>query len=650
MSGKSSATFLEAIDWPSLDIEVSRQQRNREVHSPAISLFRWWARRPHALIGKILDAAPSDYRISDPFSGGGTVALEAARRGLAIYAQDLHPWATTGLATALDRVDPDQLQAGGAAWLTSLEEERRLLYGTRCPKHDTDGEIITTFWVRTTSCPECRSKAFLYPYSMISLASRRKDETHAFFGCNACGTVTRSARETVDRRCSGCRRRLADEGVSQLAGGLITCRATGCGREFPAFGAEYRWQPALVQRLCGGKAHIDVPSDAERDAAVLDMPDLPVPLRAEIPHGLETKRLRRAGISHWSDLYPARQMRSMLTASAALDRLSLEPAVRARLQLVLCGAAEMAGYSSRWDRFYPKAFEATANHRFSLTGFAAEVNLLASRGRGTLARRLIHSVRAARWGEELHSVRPRALGSQTRKLLDPTDLDRPTVVRGSSTRQLLPDHSIDLVLTDPPYYDDVQYAELGALFLTWAQSIDLIGDSVHVDFRAEVVPNASRGTGTTHYFELLSAVLTETRRTLKPTGRAVLTFHNTEGKAWWALARALGDAGFYVTALAVAHAENETDHAKRGRRSFSRDLVIECRSARSPAVEVVATTEAGDDQSRQLLAAGRAVAELSAELADGAISETRPYEHFGHRYRHHLGDDPSTYIRLGKAP
>jgi adenine-specific DNA methylase len=343
-------------------------------------------------------------------------------------------------------------------------------------------------------------------------------------------------------------------------------------------------------------------------------------------------------------------MRSMLAASAALDRLNLEPAVRARLQLILCGAAEMAGYSSRWDRFYPKAFEATANHRFSLTGFAAEVNLLAPRGRGTLARRLIHSVRAARWGEELHSVRPRALGSQTRKLLDPTDLDRPTVVRGSSTRQLLPDHSIDLVLTDPPYYDDVQYAELGALFLTWAQSIDLIGDSVHVDFRAEVVPNASRGTGTTHYFELLSAVLTETRRTLKPTGRAVLTFHNTEGKAWWALARALGDAGFYVTALAVAHAENETDHAKRGRRSFSRDLVIECLSARLPAAEVVATTEAGDDQSRQLVAAGRAVAELSAELASGVISETRSYKHFGHRYRHHLGDGPSTYIRLGKAP
>ena len=33
------------------------------------------------------------------------------------------------------------------------------------------------------------------------------------------------------------------------------------------------------------------------------------------------------------------------------------------------------------------------------------------------------------------------------------------------------DQSIDLVLTDPPYFDDVQYAELASLFLAWAQAV-----------------------------------------------------------------------------------------------------------------------------------------------------------------------------------
>src|SRR4029077_1955436 len=114
-------SLLQSIDWAALDVKVSHQQRNREVHVPAISLFRWWARRPHALIGELLDAAPADDRISDPFSGGGTVAIEAARRGLDIYAQDLNPWATAGLATALDHGDPDELERAGQEWCAVLE-------------------------------------------------------------------------------------------------------------------------------------------------------------------------------------------------------------------------------------------------------------------------------------------------------------------------------------------------------------------------------------------------------------------------------------------------------------------------------------------------------------------------------------------------
>jgi putative DNA methylase len=646
MTENGSTNLLESIDWPALDRRVARQQRNREVHSPAISLYRWWARRPHALIGEILDAAEEGAQISDPFSGGGTVAIEAARRELAVYAQDLHPWATTGLATALEPIDPEKLRLAGEAWMEELDAERRSLYGTSCPEHG-EGEVLTTFWTRKTSCPRCAATAYLFPYSLLTLASRGKQESHGFFGCNACGRVTRSARDAAERRCSGCRRRFPDPTVSQLADGLFRCRNLECGHEFSAFVRRFEWVPVLVQRLCGTVAHFDRPSEAEIALATGEPPELPAPLLAEIPFGLETRRLRRAGLRRWADLYPPRQLRSMLAASDALQRLDLDTLLRARLRLALCGAGEMAGFASRWDRYYPKAFEATANHRFCLTGFAAEVNLLAIRGRGTLARRVEHSLRAARWAEQLNDKKPRNAPARRRQRLAAADLDRPAVVRGSSTRQLLPDESVDLVLTDPPYYDDVQYAELGSLFLTWAQATGLIASSVQVDFRAEAVPNSIRGTGTERYCELLTGVLVETRRTLKPGGRVVLTFHNTAGRAWWALARALGRAGLYVSALAVAHAENETDHAKRGRRAFSRDLVIECRAAAVDPAEIVIAAEGGDAQSRQLLAAGRAVAQLCAELASGEIKRTRSYTSFGDGYRDQLGDTPSTYIRLG---
>ena len=91
--------ILDRVDWDSLDILVGIQQRNRERHAPAVSLFRWWARHPDAVAGAILDAARAEfgtdrYVVADPFSGGGTVAFEAVRRGLTVYAQDL--WELSG--------------------------------------------------------------------------------------------------------------------------------------------------------------------------------------------------------------------------------------------------------------------------------------------------------------------------------------------------------------------------------------------------------------------------------------------------------------------------------------------------------------------------------------------------------------------------
>ncbi len=145
-------TLLARVDWQEVENLVRSQQRNREVHTPPISLFRWWARRSHALIGSLLDAAVEaadgdPLAVSDPFSGGGTVAIEAARRGLPMYAQDLHPWAVTGLATALDGADPTEFARGADALLTKLAPLRRRLYVVPCDEHGAQSEVLTTFWV-----------------------------------------------------------------------------------------------------------------------------------------------------------------------------------------------------------------------------------------------------------------------------------------------------------------------------------------------------------------------------------------------------------------------------------------------------------------------------------------------------------------------
>ena len=615
---EAGAALVAAVEWPRIEGLVRQQQRNREIHTPPISLFRWWARRPHALIGGILDAAvtgqAADPVISDPFSGGGTVALEAARRGLTTYAQDIHPWAIGGLRTALEGVDADELAAAARELLEELNKDRHRLYGTICPHHGTNSEVITSLWVRRIQCPACDSDVFLYPYSYISRASRIADEGYGWWGCSSCGGVTRSSLSARERRCGKCRRRLGSADTALLAGRKARCRNTGCRLTFDALERPATWVLALNQRSCkaDGRSlvHLDAPTATEllqADHAVTP----PSQLQEEIPDGLETAVLRRAGLTTWAALYAPRQLDTLAKAAHTIDGLTYSAQIKNRLRLAVCGAGEMAGRVSRWDRHYPKAYEAVANHRFAVTGLSAEVNLLADRGRGVLKRRLAASVAAARWRSQnlppdLRLRRRTATGARV-------ELDGVLVAHGSSSRQLPRDATVDLVLTDPPYFDDVQYAELAALFLVWSRATGLAAESVELDLASEAVANTRRGTDVERYRELLTGILCETHRTIKPTGRMILTFHNTDLRAWWALGRALRESGFGIQALVVAWAENDVDHSKRGRLSFTRDLVIECRPDVRNANPLVIGPEGTDDETRELLSAGRALAAMPAD-------------------------------------
>lgn len=318
--------------------------------------------------------------------------------------------------------------------------------------------------------------------------------------------------------------------------------------------------------------------------------------------------LRQAGFRRWSDLYPARQLECLIELARAARILDTSLAIRQRLILAIVGAAEMAGHLCRWDRYYPKAFEAMANHRFSPVGLGVEVNLLSSRGRGTLPRRLAASVKAAKWTRQqfAEEVTPAVLVQSERRRW-PSAPSRPLVVTGSSERQLLPAKSVDIALTDPPYFDSVQYGELSYLFHVWARATGLAGADVHVNLKEEAVPNRVRGTAYNDYKSLLERIFAEIGRSLNQEGRVLLTFHSTDIRAWHALGAALSSAELTVTGLAVCHAENEADHAKRGKRAFSKDLIIECqREARQPSPVVV--TPPHDDEEIELVNAGLSVA------------------------------------------
>lgn len=604
--------LVDHINWARLDSQVVQQQRNRSAHVPAISFYRWWARRPHCFAGAILDAASQEFGlkrflVADPFSGGGTVAFEAVRRKLPIYAQDLYPWPSKGLATALTPTDADEFKAVAKILLETLAPLRRRYFRE---KYGEVWETTHIVRVRTAPCPECSKRLFLFRDPLISLVSRAAEEPDAFFGCSGCGTVSQRRKDAHFFFCDGCHSRISthrNRTASRLAG--VSC--PHCFKSIllsQMLRSTLEWHPVLLREQClSGKELISKLRIIANGDQVTDLRAAEPPaLHSQIPLGVETSALIRWGFSFWDQLYSQRQLDTITTALDSVSTLSTSETVKEHLRLAVLGATEMAGYVCRWERYHPKAVEAIANHRFSRSTITVETNLLSSTGRGTLPRRFEAAEKAIRWmQEEGYPERTTRQESSARR----RSVSGALVVTGSSERQLLKDGAARLAFTDPPYHDDLQYGELARLFHAWMKYTGHFSEPTEGD---EAVPNSPRGLSTQHYEDKVAACLTESRRALSSEGRLVLTFHNKNLSAWEALARALRRAGFDVVGLATIAAENSADHSKRGKRSFLSDLVIECcpkRPKRRRSWRLRVHGVSGKAESRNLEAVGLALSQ-----------------------------------------
>ncbi len=546
---------LSSVNPSELTPFIHREVRNREVHTPPISTFRWWARRSHALFGALVDAAElvtgRSMVIADPFAGGGTTLLEAMRRGHMVYGQDINPWAVRGMQAmlSLGNLREDLLQESVHQVFRHMEPIIKRAY--------LSGEIWTThvFRVATVNCPACGEIVWLYPYALLTLDSRRPEEDTAWFGCRRCGAITRGSRSD-GALCSDCGARLSAEDL-YLPNREMVCSACGFSTKVSHAMANQKpiYRIVLVERAKDGRRWFDRPSKDDLEAAE-NWPDAELP-KGTIPVGKETTVLLRHGFQKWKDLYPARQRFVMDSLFTAIDGLRASDDLKLVLSVAAAGTAEMAGLSSRWDRFYLKAYETTANHRFAFAPFTVEPNVWghAVSGRGTFTRRVHQLRKSIRWFAE-----------QTGMATAVSHFGA-TVVEGPSQTMKLADASVDLVLTDPPYYGDVQYGELSQLFWAWLM------DKPRNLTKEVLVGQDKDGHA---YARLLSEVLMEVRRVLKSGGRLIMTFHNRSPVAYGALAVALSESGFGLLTWKWVLSENDRDFAKRDKSSCTMDLILEC--------------------------------------------------------------------------
>lgn len=160
-----------------------------------------------------------------------------------------------------------------------------------------------------------------------------------------------------------------------------------------------------------------------------------------------------------------------------------------------------------------------------------------------------------------------------------------TVYQGSSTDLTqIQNGTIDLVITDPPFGDLVQYSELADFFYVWLRLVlkerypDIYA-SEYTPKTLEAVANRFREPEDPNgfYQRLLTQCWREAHRTLKVGGILAFTFHHSEDEPWVAVLESLFDAGFYLEATYPIRSDETKGDGQFGSQKVEYDIIHVCR-------------------------------------------------------------------------
>jgi len=137
------------------------------------------------------------------------------------------------------------------------------------------------------------------------------------------------------------------------------------------------------------------------------------------------------------------------------------------------------------------------------------------------------------------------------------------------------DKSVNAVVTDPPFFDNVHYSELADFFHVWMNYI-LENSSQASTRRKEEVQD----TNPQLFAQKLTSVFRECHRVLKDEGLLVFTYHHSRPEGWTTVYEAIRKAGFSVTQSYPIKAEMSVSvPIQQAKVPIHLDLIIVCQKS-----------------------------------------------------------------------
>lgn len=570
---------------------------------PVYQAHKWFARRFATTARSLLVAATSNegadfWRayyggslcenlvVLDPFMGGGVMLLEAARLGASIQGVDIEPVATVVSDFQGRLWDLPELGEALARLKERAGERMAPLYASE----DEEGlreTLLHGFWVQTGECARCDHAFDIHPRFSIAWDETARKRWSACRSCNrviesgfaatsvscSCGVVTdphegHSLKGAAVCPCCGHTERLID-----MAGRTGKPRFRLFAVETIPSGPERRY--ANRDRRIRSASAFDVAkaeeAAAELKALLVGFPNC-LPLGPIPTAGRSDDRLIRYGYSDYVELFNARQKLHLATLAAEIEKLdnSVREAMAIAFSDHLITNNMMCGYAGGWRRLSPLF----AIRAFRHIARPIEINpWLEHNGRGTYPNAVRAIANAAKSLKASTETTVEGLAQHV-----PPHRPRGWNIRCGDARNLdhLRDGSIDLVLTDPPYFDYISYSELGHFFVPWLVRFGLV-DAEHLAAFPEGQLASTRRSqaGADAFATNLGAAFGEIARVCKAEGRIVFTYQNLDGRGWASLAEAMASAGIIPISAFPLFGDGASGLHKHAN-SISWDCVLVC--------------------------------------------------------------------------
>lgn len=606
-------------DFPAIEISklAEKESWRKEVHRPATHTHKWWAKRLGTVFRGIIVAAASKNKaeaikkysqpldlsnltLFDPFAGSGTTLVEAKKLGIRTIGRDINPVATLVERQALAHWDKTKLYAAFSEIEKQCRSEIEKYYRTQ------NGEtVLYYFWVATTKCPDCNTKVDLFSSRIFSRHAYPKKHPQAKAVCVECGEIVNVNYDDTTMTCAN-RHNTTIAGA--VSGQNMTCANGHVNKIVPSLKGgtpKHRMYAKLVLTK-GGTKHYEKITDydtklyteVERDYKKLKQ-QLIVPV-GQLEDGVNTRQAKSWGFNSWDKFFNTRQLLALGLLATAIKNLKVDNQTREAMATLFSGTLE---FNNLFCSFKGEGTGAV-RHMFSHHILKPERTPLEANPWGTKASsgsfstlfssRLLRAYNYKKLPSDLVLVHDQV--EKTEGISEPLDADiseswkdfvhNPSsvyILAGDSSKTDIPNSSVDLVITDPPYMDNVHYSELADFFHAWLKQIkpyenyDLSDTTRSVDEVQSPSPD--------DFSKAIERVWAESARVLKKDGLVAFTFHQARISGWVALVKALKNAGLVVTAIQPIKGEMSTSVVKAGASKPSNlDSIVVCRKQKSTLV------------------------------------------------------------------